>query len=293
MNATPAAKMLTALLLAATLLAPVPTALAQTNPQDNQVWGIATIDSAPAPPGSLVIAYNGPSAAAQATVAGDGNYAMTIPYPGDDNQLLSFTINHHPAAEIHLWQQGDISRLDLNAYVELLPPLPGDAEGPETLQGRPGPQGPPGPPGPPGAQGEEGPRGRSGRTGAQGPPGPAGPEGVQGPTGPQGQAGPPGPRGVAGSHGATGLTGPPGPAGPPNNLLSIIALLLGATAAAGVLALTLVLRRRLPPAAEPEGQSPAESHGNGASPDTSETDETYVRLYPDEDDPDDASDLKE
>ena len=69
------------------------------------------------------------------------------------------------------------------------------------LQGAKGEQGPQGIQGPPGPQGEQG------IQGPQGPPGPQGEQGEQGDTGPQG---PPGPQG---EQGETGPQGPQGPAG--------------------------------------------------------------------------------
>ena len=100
------------------------------------------------------------------------------------------------------------------------------ANGPQGIQGLPGPVGPQGPAGNTGATGPQGPVGLTGATGPQGLIGPVGPAGAIGPkgatgttgaTGPQGSQGPSGitgPQGATGSVGATGAKGADGATGP-------------------------------------------------------------------------------
>lgn len=85
--------------------------------------------------------------------------------------------------------------------------------GPQGNPGATGATGPQGDPGPTGATGPQGPIGNTGATGVQGPPGQTGPPGNTGATGPQGPIGNTGPQGATGATGSTGATGPQGPPG--------------------------------------------------------------------------------
>lgn len=84
-------------------------------------------------------------------------------------------------------------------------------QGPQGIQGEPGPQGPQGPKG---DMGPAGPQGPKGDMGCPGPSGPRGMTGAAGSRGPQGVRGDAGPKGDPGSIGPQGVRGNPGPMGP-------------------------------------------------------------------------------
>ena len=240
----------------------------QTEDTSNMVYGTATIDDQPAPPGSTVTAYSISQAVGRTTVGGGGAYAITIPDPRtahNENPVLTFTIDLHPVLETHRWSEGALSQLDLRAFVHLAAPTPAPGEA-ETRAGRPGPPGP---------TGEEGPRGRTGRTGQPGSEGSKGDLGLPGETGPPGPPGPPGPRGITGPQGPQGAEGDQGLQGPSSPELTIVAILIGLIASAGVVYLFFKDRSR-------QDNQAAENADNPAA---GEEPEPYVRMYPDVDAP--------
>ena len=312
---------LTIILAAAlALTAPALPVSAQSDGPTNGIYGTATIDYEFAQAGSIIHVYSGSTQIGEARVGINGTYFVEATYPGDDNKLLSFTINHHVAVQTHTWTEGAETPLDLQSFILNDPPDPTDPDDGVRQQAQIGPQGPPGRPGPPGPPGPEGPRGRAGRTGGQGPPGPQGPTGPEGPNGPTGMSGPPGPRGVTGALGPQGATGEHGGTSPPNNMLIYLAMLLGATGTGGAIFVFLRQAQQAPPAPR-DGETPdtaaqtpdtaaqtedtaAQTEDTAAqtedtAPHTEDTapaegaDSPYVRIYPEEDDPDQDPDFKE
>ena len=91
--------------------------------------------------------------------------------------------------------------------------LLGGIQGPQGLQGVPGPKGDTGNQGPQGIQGDTGSPGPKGDTGTQGIQGQIGVQGPKGDPGPQGFKGDTGEPGIPGPKGDKGDTGNPGPAG--------------------------------------------------------------------------------
>ena len=278
------------LALALTLATLTPT-LAQGSA--NLITGVAYIDNEPAPLFAAIVVYNGEHIVANSTVGGDGVYTLSVPdprTPTNDNLFLSFTLDGHPAQEVHRWTEGARTTLDLTAYVELPPPstgnsLPPDATGNIIAI--------PGPPGPPGPAGDEGPRGRSGRQGPEGPPGPAGPPGELGPQGPRGPQGEIGPRGLIGTQGDPGLTGPPGDPGPASTSLTMI-LMLAMLAHAAITGYLFIQYRRLrttanrpatPATEEPQAPPPTAERSPDSPAPADLDDPDYEPLYPEEDGP--------
>ena len=283
----PAAAVALLLTLALATLTP-----AQAQGSANLITGVAYIDNEPAPLFAAIVVYNGEHIVANSTVGGDGVYTLSVPdprTPTNDNLFLSFTLDGHPAQEVHRWAEGARTTLNLTVYVELPPPsadngLPTDTT--DSIIAVPGPPGPPGPPG------EEGPRGRSGRQGPEGPPGPPGPPGDPGPPGPHGPQGEIGPRGLIGTQGDPGLTGPPGEPGPASTSLTMILMLAMLTHAAITVYLFIQYRRLRNTATRPAGPAtedpqapppPAEPPPSPIPP-TQDAPE-YEPLYPEEDGP--------
>ena len=235
--------------------------------------GIAYVDGARAPEGTIIEAASGGAVIGRAAVLeinGDANYKLHVQRPPGGATEVGFTVGGHPALETATWERGERSfnfalRASSAPPEPTAAPTPAPTPAPQLIQGPPGAAGRAGYPGPPGAAGRAGHPGPSGRTwGRKGEPGPAGADGPQGfqgergsqgpqgqrgaagadgapgPAGLDGQQGPqgdPGLRGLAGPEGGQGPEGPPGPAGSSGNsgMIAIIALLVAAVTAGYVL----------------------------------------------------------
>ena len=177
--------------------------------------GSATVNSSPAADGTVVAALvDGQQVTAKAVT--DGSYpvllvGLTDSYVG---KTVTFTIGGIPAVETALWQQGEVTELNLTATPATELTSIGTSEPIPVM-----------------ATGEKGDTGPAGPPGQQGVQGPAGPSGSGGPAGPAGSAGP---AGVAGPQGTQGLTGPEGAAGTNgSSLTGILALVFAALAFIG------------------------------------------------------------
>ena len=159
--------------------------------------GLATVNGSPAADGTVVAALiDGVQVAAKSVV--DGSYPVLLVESTTESfvgKTVTFTIGGIQASETAVWQQGEVTELNLTAtpiavLIGTPTPTPVLVVGP---QGEPGPQGLQGPPG------LQGPAGPPGSGGPAGPAGSAGPAGVAGPPGAQGSAGQPGETGPGGS----------------------------------------------------------------------------------------------
>ncbi len=169
--------------------------------------GLATVNGSPAADGTVVAALvDGKQVAAKSVVG--GSYPVLLVESTTESfsgKTVTFTIGGIQAAETALWQQGEVTELNLTAT-----PSAGSTTGTAT----------PAPVLVAGPQGEAGPAGAQGLQGVQGP---AGPPGSGGPAGPAGSAGPAGAAGPPGSQGLTGRVGETGPGG--SSVVSILALM--------------------------------------------------------------------
>ena len=171
--------------------------------------GLATVNGSPAADGTVVAALvDGNQVTAKSVV--DGSYPVLLVESTTESfagKTVTFTIGGIQAAETAVWQQGEVTELNLTASPSAAPsstetPTPA----PVLIAG---------------PQGEQGLRGEQGLQGVQGP---AGPPGSGGPAGPAGSAGPAGAAGPPGSQGLTGRAGETGQGA--SSVVSILALLL-------------------------------------------------------------------
>ena len=177
--------------------------------------GSATVNGSPAADGTVVAALvNGQERAAKSVTG--GTYPVLLVEPSGesfDGKTVTFTIGGIAAAQTFIWQQGEVTELNLTAT-----PVIGSPDSTPT----------PAPVLVPGPKGDVGPSGQQGLQGVQGS---AGPPGSGGPAGPAGSAGP---AGVAGPSGSQGLTGPDGDTGTDgNSLVGILALIFAVLAFLG------------------------------------------------------------
>lgn len=178
--------------------------------------GSAKVNSSPAPDGTVVAAWVDGQQVTEKSVT-DGSYPVLLVESTTGSfvgKTVTFTIGGIPAAETALWQQGEVTELNLTATPAEDSTTTGTpTPSPVVVTGE---KGDPGPAGPPGQQGVQG---------------PAGPPGSGGPAGPAGSAGP---AGVAGPQGTHGLTGPQGDAGAEaSSLTGILALVFAVLAFIG------------------------------------------------------------
>ena len=193
--------------LALSLMLPT-TSLAQRAPPHVFV-GMALIDGASAPNGTVLTAWVDGREVASATVMG-GNYSLIVD-EGDSTfagKTVFFRLGNSNAAETAIWFEGGGDELNLSAGSGSASPV-----GESTTVSTAGAAGPRGPAGPAGASGPAGATGSAGPSGASGAAGPAGETGAAGPSGASGSAGPAGASGSAGPRGATGSAGPAGATG--------------------------------------------------------------------------------
>jgi len=171
--------------------------------------GLATVNGSPAADGTVVAALvDGNQVTAKSVV--DGSYPVLLVESTTESfagKTVTFTIGGIQAAETAVWQQGEVTELNLTASPSAAPsstetPTPA----PVLIAG---------------PQGEQGLRGEQGLQGVQGP---AGPPGSGGPAGPAGSAGPAGAAGPPGSQGLTGRAGETGQGA--SSVVSILALML-------------------------------------------------------------------
>ncbi len=171
--------------------------------------GLATVNGSPATDGTVVAALvDGNQVAAKSVV--NGSYPVLLVESTTESfvgKTVTFTIGGIQAAETAVWQQGEVTELNLTATPSAASTDTGTPTPAPVLVD--GPQGEPGPPGPQGLQGVQGPAG---------PPGSGGPAGPAGSAGPAGAAGPPGAQGLTGRAGETGQGA--------SSVVSILALLL-------------------------------------------------------------------
>ncbi len=106
---------------------------------------------------------------------------------------LTLGLGYHEFTFTATDANGQFASATTNVTVQL--PTIAGPQGPQGLQGEPGPTGPQGPKGDTGAIGPQGPKGDTGPQGAPGPQGPVGATGSQGIQGPMGPPGPTGPQG--------------------------------------------------------------------------------------------------
>ena len=171
--------------------------------------GLATVNGSPAADGTVVAALvDGNQVTAKSVV--DGSYPVLLVESTTESfagKTVTFTIGGIQAAETAVWQQGEVTELNLTASPSAAPSSTGTPTPAPVLIA--------------GPQGEQGLRGEQGLQGVQGP---AGPPGSGGPAGPAGSAGPAGAAGPPGSQGLTGRAGETGQGA--SSVVSILALLL-------------------------------------------------------------------
>ena len=177
--------------------------------------GSATVNGSPAADGTAVAALvDGQEMAAKSVIG--GAYPVLLVEPSGesfDGKTVTFTIGGIVASQTFMWQQGEVTELNLTAT-----PVIGSPDSTPT----------PAPVLTPGPKGDAGPIGQQGLQGVQGP---AGPPGSGGPAGPAGSSGP---AGVAGPPGSQGLTGPDGDSGADgNSLVGTLALIFAGLAFLG------------------------------------------------------------
>ena len=177
--------------------------------------GSATVNGSPAANGTVVAALVDGQQMAAKSVTG-GTYPVLLVEPSGesfDGKTVTFTIGGIAAAQTYIWQQGEVTELNLTATPVIGSPAATPTPAPVLVLGPKGDAGP------------------SGQQGLQGVQGSAGPPGSGGPAGPAGSAGP---AGVAGPPGSQGLTGPDGDTGADgNSLVGILALIFAVLAFLG------------------------------------------------------------
>ena len=192
---------------------------AQGVPLPHGFLGSATVNGSPAANGTVVAALVDGQQVAAKSVTG-GTYPVLLVEPSGESfvgKTVTFTIGGIAAAQTFIWQQGEVTELNLTAT-----PVIGSPASTPTPTPTPAPVLVPGP------QGDAGPSGQQGLQGVQGA---AGPPGSGGPAGPAGSAGP---AGVAGPPGSQGLTGPDGDSGADgNSLVGTLALIFAGLAFLG------------------------------------------------------------
>ena len=177
--------------------------------------GSATVNGSPAANGTVVAALVDGQQMAAKSVTG-GTYPVLLVEPSGesfDGKEVTFTIGGIAAAQTYIWQQGEVTELNLTATPVIGSPAATPTPAPVLVLG---------------PKGDAGPTGQQGLQGVQGS---AGPSGSGGPAGPAGSAGP---AGVAGPPGSQGLTGPDGDTGADgNSLVGILALIFAVLAFLG------------------------------------------------------------
>jgi len=160
--------------------------------------GSATVNGSPAANGTVVAALVDGQQVAAKSVTG-GTYPVLLVEPSGesfDGKTVTFTIGGIAAAQTFIWQQGEVTELNLTATSVIESPAATPTPAPVLVLG---PKGDAGPSGQQGLQGVQGSSGPPGSGGPAGPAGSAGPAGVAGPPGSQGLTGPDGDSGVDGS----------------------------------------------------------------------------------------------
>ena len=160
--------------------------------------GSATVNGSPAANGTVVAALVDGQQVAAKSVTG-GTYPVLLVEPSGesfDGKTVTFTIGGIAAAQTFIWQQGEVTELNLTATSVIESPAATPTPAPVLVLG---PKGDAGPTGQQGLQGVQGSAGPSGSGGPAGPAGSAGPAGVAGPSGSQGLTGPDGDSGADGS----------------------------------------------------------------------------------------------
>jgi hypothetical protein len=197
------------------LLLMLPSVVSAQRPIPHAFLGSATVNGSPAADGTVVAALVDGQQVAAKSVTG-GTYPVLLVEPSGesfDGKTVTFTIGGIAAAQTFIWQQGEVTELNLTAT-----PVIGSPDSTPT----------PAPVLVPGPKGDVGPSGQQGLQGVQGP---AGPPGSGGPAGPAGSAGP---AGVAGPSGSQGMTGPDGDSGADgNSLVGTLALIFAGLAFLG------------------------------------------------------------
>ena len=177
--------------------------------------GSATVNGSPAANGTVVAALVDGQQMAAKSVTG-GTYPVLLVEPSGesfDGKTVTFTIGGIAAAQTYIWQQGEVTELNLTATPVIGSPAATPTPAPVLVLG---------------PKGDAGPTGQQGLQGVQGS---AGPSGSGGPAGPAGSAGP---AGAAGPPGSQGLTGPDGDTGADgNSLVGILALIFAVLAFLG------------------------------------------------------------
>ena len=177
--------------------------------------GSATVNGSPAANGTVVAALVDGQQVAAKSVTG-GTYPVLLVEPSGesfDGKTVTFTIGGIAAAQTFIWEQGEVTELNLTATPVIGSPAATPTPEPMLL---------------PGPKGDAGPSGQQGLQGVQGS---AGPPGSGGPAGPAGSAGP---AGVAGPPGSQGLTGPDGDSGVDgSSLFGVLALIFAVLAFLG------------------------------------------------------------
>ena len=177
--------------------------------------GSATVNGSPAANGTVVAALVDGQQMAAKSVTG-GTYPVLLVEPSGesfDGKTVTFTIGGIAAAQTYIWQQGEVTELNLTATPVIGSPAATPTPAPVLVLG---------------PKGDTGPTGQQGLQGVQGS---AGPSGSGGPAGPAGSAGP---AGAAGPPGSQGLTGPDGDTGADgNSLVGILALIFAVLAFLG------------------------------------------------------------
>ena len=188
---------------------------AQGVPLPHGFLGSATVNGSPAANGTVVAALVDGQQMAAKSVTG-GTYPVLLVEPSGesfDGKTVTFTIGGIAAAQTYIWQQGEVTELNLTATPIIGSPAATPTPAPVLVLG---------------PKGDAGPTGQQGLQGVQGS---AGPPGSGGPAGPAGSAGP---AGVAGPPGSQGLTGPDGDTGADgNSLVGILALIFAVLAFLG------------------------------------------------------------
>ena len=188
---------------------------AQGVPLPHGFLGSATVNGSPAASGTVVAALVDGQQVAAKSVTG-GTYPVLLVEPSGESfvgKTVTFTIGGIAAAQTFIWQQGEVTELNLTATSVIESPAATPTPAPVLVLGPKGDAGP------------------SGQQGLQGVQGPAGPPGSGGPAGPAGSAGP---AGVAGPPGSQGLTGPDGDSGADgSSLVGILALIFAVLAFLG------------------------------------------------------------
>ena len=160
--------------------------------------GSATVNGSPAASGTVVAALVDGQQVAAKSVTG-GTYPVLLVEPSGESfvgKTVTFTIGGIAAAQTFIWQQGEVTELNLTATSVIESPAATPTPAPVLVLG---PKGDAGPSGQQGLQGVQGSSGPPGSGGPAGPAGSAGPAGVAGPPGSQGLTGPDGDSGVDGS----------------------------------------------------------------------------------------------